>query len=80
MAVSFLTPLAAAVGLLVGLAIWARVAARRRAANAASALGLSPTGRRGLVVDLVLLGLVGVLVGVAAAQPVVSRSEDDARP
>ena len=75
MEVSFLTPLAAAVGLLVALAIWARVVARRRAANAASALGLPPAGRRGLVIDLVLLGLVGVLIGVAAAQPVVSRSE-----
>ncbi len=75
MTVSFLTPLAAAVGLIVGLAIWARVVARRRAANAASGLGLTPAGRRGLVVDLVLLGLVGLLVGLAAAQPVVSRSE-----
>ena len=75
MEVSFLTPLAAAVGLLVALAIWARVAARRRAANAASALGLLPAGRRGLAIDLVLLGLVGVLIAVAAAQPVVSRSE-----
>ena len=75
MEVSFLTPLAAAVGLLVALAIWARVVARRRAAAAASALGLSPAGRRGLVVDLVLLSLVGLLVGLAAAQPVVSRSE-----
>ena len=75
MAVSFLTPLAATVGLLAGLAIWARVVARRRAASAGAALGLPPAGRRGFVVDVVLLGLVGLLVAVAAAQPVVSRSE-----
>jgi hypothetical protein len=74
-AVSFLTPLAAAVGLIVALAIWARIVARRRAAVAASALGLPPAGRRAFVIDLVLLGLVGVLIAVAAAQPVVSRSE-----
>jgi hypothetical protein len=50
--------------------------ARRRAARAATALGLPPADRRGLAVDLTLLGLVGVLVGLAAAQPVVSRSEE----
>ena len=75
MEVSFLTPLAAAVGLIAGLAIWSRVVARRRATDAASALGLSPAGRQGFVVDVVLLGLVGLLIALAAAQPVVSRSE-----
>ena len=75
MAVSFLTPLAAAVGLVVGLAVWARVVARRRAERTAVALGLAPADRRGLAVDVVLLGLVGLLVALAAAQPVVSRSE-----
>jgi hypothetical protein len=73
--VSFLTPFAAAVGLVVVLAFWARLAARRRAAKAATALGLAQADWRGLVVDLALLGLVGALVALAAAQPVVSRSE-----
>lgn len=75
MAVSFLSPFAAAVGLVVVLAVWARVAARRRAATASGALGLPPAGRTGLFVDVVLLGLVAALVALAAAQPVVSRSE-----
>lgn len=75
MAVSFLTPLAAAVGLVVALAVWSRVAARRRAAAASGALGLPAAGRGGLVVDVALLALVGLLVALAAAQPVVSRSE-----
>jgi hypothetical protein len=73
--VSFLTPLAAAVGLVVVLAVWARVVARRRAARAAAVLGLPEAGRRGLVIDVALLGLVAALVSLAAAQPVVSRSE-----
>lgn len=75
MAVSFLTPFAAAAGLVAALAIWARVAARRRAARAGAGLGLPPAGRGRFVVDVVLLLLVGLLVGLAAAQPVVSRSE-----
>lgn len=75
MAVSFLTPLAAAVGLVAALAIWSRVVARRRAAVASRSLGLAPAGRTSLVVDVGLLGLVGALVALAAAQPVVSRSE-----
>ena len=75
MAVSFLSPFAATVGLVVALAVWARVAARRRAATASDALGLPSAGRAGFVVDVVLLGLVAALVAVAAAQPVVSRSE-----
>ena len=75
MSISFLTPHAATVGLVVALAVWARIVARRRAARAASGLGLPPTGRGVLVVDLALLGLVGALLALAAAQPVVSRSE-----
>jgi hypothetical protein len=73
--VSFLTPFAAAVGLVVVLAFWARLMARRRAATAATALGLAQADRRGLALDLTLLGLVAGLVALAAAQPVVSRSE-----
>ncbi len=75
MSVSFLTPFAAAVGLVVGLAVWARFRARRRAADAAAALGLPVAERRGLLIDLGLLGLVALFLAFAAAQPVVSRSE-----
>jgi hypothetical protein len=75
MAVSFLTPFAATVGLVAALAIWSRVVARRRAAAASRSLGLAPAGRASFVLDVALLGLVGTLVALAAAQPVVSRSE-----
>ena len=75
MAVSFLTPFAAAVGLVAALAIWSRVVARRRAAAASRSLGLAPAGRASFVLDVALLGLVGTLVALSAAQPVVSRSE-----
>lgn len=78
MSVSFLTPLAASVGLLGGLAAWALLRARHRSRAAAGSLGLPPQGRRPLVIDLVLIGLVAALVGVAAAQPVVARSEETA--
>jgi hypothetical protein len=73
--VSFLTPLAATVGLVVVLAVWARFAVRRRAEQAARGLGLPRAGKRELIVDVVLLGLVAALLALAAAQPVVSRSE-----
>lgn len=75
MAVSFLTPFAAAVGLVAALAVWSRVVARRRSAGASRSLGLAPPGRAPFVLDVALLGLVGALVALAAAQPVVSRSE-----
>jgi hypothetical protein len=73
--VSFLTPTAALVGLLGGLAVWALLGARRRSAVTARALGLRPAGRRSTVVDLALLALVAALLALAAAQPVVARSE-----
>jgi hypothetical protein len=75
MSISFLTPLAATVGLVVALAIWARFRARRRAEEVGAALGLPPAGRTGLAVDVALLSLVGLLIAAAAAQPVMSRSE-----
>lgn len=75
MSVSFLTPWAALVGLLGGLGVLAFVRGRRRSTSVAASLGLPPAGRRGTVVDIALLGLVAVLVALAAAQPVVARSE-----
>ena len=75
MSVSFLTPWAALVGLLGGLGVLALLRGRRRSATVAASLGLPPAGRRATVVDLLLLALVAVLVALAAAQPVVARSE-----
>src|SRR5262245_31203367 len=76
MSVSFLTPAAALVGVVGALAFAALIVARRRSAAVAASLRLPDAGRRGTVVDLLLLGLVVVLVALAAAQPVVARSED----
>ena len=75
MSVSFLSPLAALVGGLGVLVAWALLVARRRSAATASALGLAGAGRRTAIVDLALIGLVAGLVALAAAQPVVARSE-----
>ena len=75
MSVSFLTPLAALVGLIGALGAWALVAARRRSAAIATSLGLPAAGRRATLVDLGLVALVSGLVALAAAQPVVARSE-----
>ncbi len=76
MSVSFLTPLGALVGVVGLLAVWALLRGRRRSASAAATLGLPADGRRSLVVDVALLGLVAGLIALAAAQPVVARSED----
>jgi hypothetical protein len=73
--VSFLTPVAALVGLVGALAVWALIAARRRSAAAAASLGLPPAARRPVIVDLGLIVLLSGLVALAAAQPVVARSE-----
>jgi hypothetical protein len=78
MSVSFLTPLAALVGLVGGLAVWAHLAARRRTGAAAAALGLPQADRRATIVDAALLVLVSSLVALAAAQPVVARSQETA--
>ena len=75
MSVSFLTPWAALVGLLGGLGVLALLRGRRRSATVAASLGLPSSGRRATVVDLALLAVVAVLVALAAAQPVVARSE-----
>lgn len=75
MSVSFLTPWAALVGLVGGLGVLALLRGRRRSAAVAASLGLPPAGRRDAVVDVALLALVAVLVALAAAQPVVARSE-----
>jgi hypothetical protein len=75
MSLSFLTPLAALVGLGGVVVALARILARRRAAATAVSLRLTPPGGRALAVDLGLIALAAGLVAVAAAQPVVARSE-----
>ena len=75
MSVSFLTPLAALVGLVGGLVVWALVTARRRSEATARSLGLPVAPRRAILVDVGLITIVSALVALAAAQPVVARSE-----
>lgn len=71
---TLLTPIGAliAAGTLVPLAVLLVV--RRRARSLRGALGLSDPGRRGLAVALVSLLAAGMLVGLAAAQPIVERT------
>ena len=74
MGVSFLTPIAALFVLLaaVPLAVfWGR---RRRADAVRSALRLGRPGRRSWVALAACLAAVPVLVGVAAAQPVITSA------
>jgi von Willebrand factor type A domain len=73
--VSFLTPWAALVGLVGALGVLAFLRARRRSTAVATTLGLPAAGRRPAAIDLTLLGLVAGLVALAAAQPVIARSE-----
>ena len=75
MSLSFLTPFGALVGLVGALSIVALVRGHRRSSRVAMTLGLSPAGRRRLVLDGGLLGAVAALVALAAAQPVIARSE-----
>lgn len=76
MAVSltFLTPLGAlvSVGVLVPLA--ALLVVRRHARHVRVGLGLSEPAKRGLAVALVSLLAVGMLLGLAAAQPIIERT------
>lgn len=72
MTLSFLTPWAALVGLLGGVALWALVGAERRSRAVCLALGLVP--RRWLEAALPALAVVVAagLLALAAAQPVVA--------
>jgi hypothetical protein len=69
---SLLTPLAALVGLGAGLALAALVLAERRSRRLCALLGLPAAGARSAVAPALALVLLGTLVGLAAAQPVVS--------
>jgi hypothetical protein len=69
LAVSFASPWAALVGLAAALPLAVLLAAARRSARVATALGLEPAAGRLLAAGSAIAAL-GVLVAVAAAQPV----------
>ena len=68
-ALTFLTPLGALVALAALLPLAALAVTAHRADRAARVLRLQPAGPRALVLPAVLVGLVFVSLGVAAAQP-----------
>ena len=74
MGVSFLTPVALLFGLLAALPLAVFVGRRRRAERIRGALGLAETPGRAWLPLAVCLAAVPVLVGVAAAQPVVTSA------
>jgi von Willebrand factor type A domain len=72
---SFLTPIAVLFGLLAAIPLAVLVGRRRRAAHIRRALRLTDDpGRRSWLVPAVCLAAVPVLVGVAAAQPVITSA------
>lgn len=73
MAVSFLTPWAAAVGAIALVGVGALVASERRSRRLCSVLGLEPRPAGTFRLEAGALAAVGLLLGLAAAQPVVSR-------
>ena len=73
MGVSFLTPWAAAVGVLALLGVGALVASERRSRRLCVVLGLEPRPAGTLGLEASAFVAVGLLLGLAAAQPVVSR-------
>jgi hypothetical protein len=74
-ALSFLSPAAGLVGLLVVLALLALRAAVRRSDGVAVALGLRPDRRRRTLREALPLLALALLLAVAAAQPVLSTRE-----
>lgn len=74
MGVSFLTPIAALFAALALVPLAVFVGRRRRAAMVRAALRLEPTASRSWVLLAAALAAVPVLVGVAAAQPVITSA------
>jgi hypothetical protein len=70
MDVTFVSPLAGLVGLGAVAAIAVLVAAESRGRRVCAALGLLPRGGAAGLAEIVALALVGVLLGVAAMQPI----------
>jgi len=73
--VTFLTPLAALFALAAALPLAALVLVERRSRDVRRLLGVGGPGRRALVPLGIALALLPLLVGVAAAQPVVVRRQ-----
>lgn len=71
---SFLTPVAVLFGLLAAVPLAVFVSRKRRVEHVRSALGLSASAGRSWIVLAICLAAVPVLVGVAAAQPVVTST------
>ncbi|HEY5872760.1 MAG TPA: vWA domain-containing protein [Gaiellaceae bacterium] len=74
MGLSFLTPVAALFGLLATIPLAMFVGRRRRVERVRVVLGLAGSGRRSWLSLAACLGAVPLLVGVAAAQPVVTSA------
>jgi von Willebrand factor type A domain len=75
MSLSFLTPEGVLLALGVVVPLLALALVRRRARRVRGVLGLSEPGLRRLAVALAALLTAGMLVGLAAAQPVVERTK-----
>jgi hypothetical protein len=73
-ALSFLTPIAALFGLLAAIPLAVFVGRRRRAEQVRTALGLTDTPGQSWLVLAISLAAVPLLVGVAAAQPVITSA------
>ncbi|HYI73976.1 MAG TPA: VWA domain-containing protein [Gaiellaceae bacterium] len=71
---SFLTPVAVLFGLLAAVPLAVFVGRRRRAARVRAALGLTSSPGRSWIALAICLAAVPILVGVAAAQPVVTST------
>ena len=76
MDVEFLTPEAAAVGLLGLLALAVFAVAERRSRRTCALLGLRPRSTRSTLADAGALAAIAALVALTAAQPVLSAIED----
>jgi hypothetical protein len=74
MGVTFLTPVALLLALLAVIPLAVFVARRRRAEHVRSALGLAVVRGRSWLVLAIALAAVPVLVGIAAAQPVITST------
>jgi len=72
----FLTPKGALLGLLVLLPLAAFLAVSRRATDVRQALGVPDVPESTRVAPLVAVVAVGVLLGLAAAQPLFERSSE----
>lgn len=72
MTFGFLSPGAALVGLAIAAALLTLALAERRWRRVAARLGLEPPRRRAALPVAIAVGLIGAMVALAAAQPVVS--------